>query len=254
MGEDPEPTMSISAPRSPRGGRRLLAPLWHTAVLVAVLVVSCAAGFWFQDRASADPALVDRRSGVLPLYLAAMLVDWSLFFFVLRFTSRSGTPLGELVGGSWRSAKSVAIDLAISLPFWLVWSAVARGVHRLLGPGTAKSVDPLLPRTAVEIAVWIAVSLTAGFCEESIFRGYLQKQLQALTGNAPLAVVGQGVLFGMGHGYQGLKSVILIAVLGVLYGVLAAWRRSARPGMFAHAWSDVYAGLRMNFVSRLLPF
>jgi hypothetical protein len=32
-------------------------------------------------------------------------------------------------------------------------------------------------------------------------------------------------------------------VYGLLAGVLAYWRRTLRPGILAHAWQDVAAGL-----------
>ena len=89
--------------------------------------------------------------------------------------------------------------------------------------------------------------LTAGFCEEAIFRGYLQKQFHALTGSAAIAVLAQAILFGIAHGYQGLKNVIVITVLGLLYGLLALARGILRPGMIAHVWSDVYGGLPIRF-------
>ncbi len=70
-------------------------------------------------------------------------------------------------------------------------------------------------------------------------RGYLQRQFLALTGNAALAVLGKAVLFGVGDRYKGIKMVIVIMVLGILYGILAHWRKSLRPGMIAHAWQDI---------------
>jgi len=57
-----------------------------------------------------------------------------------------------------------------------------------------------------------------------------------------LAVLFQGIVFGIGHSYQGLKQVVVITILGVLYGVLAAWRKNLRPGMIAHAFSDIVGG------------
>jgi membrane protease YdiL (CAAX protease family) len=83
------------------------------------------------------------------------------------------------------------------------------------------------------------MSMTAGFCEELVFRGYFQKQFLALTRSAAFAVLAQAVLFGICHWYQGVKQVILISALGALYGILAQWRKSLRPGMISHAWSDV---------------
>jgi membrane protease YdiL (CAAX protease family) len=83
------------------------------------------------------------------------------------------------------------------------------------------------------------MSVTAGFCEELVYRGYLQKQFLALTGNAALAVLAQALLFGVGHWYQGIKMVIIITLLGLLFGGFAYWRKSLRPGMIAHALGDI---------------
>ena len=134
------------------------------------------------------------------------------------------------------------VDVAIAFPFWIVWEATAYGVHWLLGPSTARSVSALLPQSATEVLVWILVSITAGFCEEIQSRGYLQRQFHALSGSIVAAVLGQGLLFGFMHSYQGWKQVIVISALGVLYGALAAWRRNLRANMMAHAWTDVWEG------------
>jgi membrane protease YdiL (CAAX protease family) len=100
----------------------------------------------------------------------------------------------------------------------------------------------LLPKSLVEILVWIATSITAGICEEMAFRGYLQKQFHALTGGMAMAVLAQGLVFGLFHAYQGWKNVAVITVLGVLYGILAAWRRNLQANIIVHAWSDVWSG------------
>ncbi|MBZ5688613.1 MAG: CPBP family intramembrane metalloprotease [Acidobacteriia bacterium] len=80
------------------------------------------------------------------------------------------------------------------------------------------------------------VALSAGFCEELAFRGYLQKQFQAITGSAGLAVLFQSIAFGIGHLYEGVGPVARIT----LFGLLAIWRKSLRPGMIAHVWSDIF--------------
>lgn len=233
---------------------RLLAPKWHTAGLVGILLMAVAFGAWFQHGAGPEFGIAPGHRRIIPIYLTALLFDWALFYYVWAFVSGSGIPFQQVVGGRWASAKDVARDIGIAIPFWVVWQVTAILMHRLLGPGGARSVTALLPRSASEIAVWIAVSATAGFCEEIVFRGYLQQQVRAWTGRASLALAVQAVCFGIGHAYQGIKNVIIITVLGALYGGLALWRRSTRPGMIAHAWSDVYGGLQMHFLSRLLPF
>ena len=77
-------------------------------------------------------------------------------------------------------------------------------------------------------------AVTVGFCEEVIYRGYLQTQLTAFTGRASIAVVLQAALFGIAHGEQGLAVVVRFTLYGVLFGGLARWRRSLLPGIAAH--------------------
>jgi hypothetical protein len=234
--------------------RRLLAPRWHTAGLVAILLATFAVGAWLQRRAGPGPGIAAEHRGAIGVYMTALLLDWALFYYVWAFAHRYGTTLRQIVGGRWASARDVLIDFAIAIPFWVVWHLTAVLVHRLFGPSTAKSVDVLLPESAPEIAVWILVCLTAGFCEEAVFRGYLQQQVRAMTGSAAVAVAAQAIVFGIAHGYQGMQNVVVITVLGALYGLLALARRSTRPGMLAHAWSDFYGGMRMQFLTRWIPF
>jgi uncharacterized protein len=183
----------------------------------------------------------------IQIYVTVGLMDWALLYYCWRAVHGRGGNLGTLSGGRWTSWRSVAVDMGIAVPFWVLWEGVAYGVHWLLalssaGPGSAKTVDSLLPQSALEILVWIGVSITAGICEELAFRGFLQRQLHALSGNIVLAVLGQGLVFGLFHAYQGWRNVAVISVLGVLYGALAAWRRNLRVNIIAHAWSDIWGG------------
>jgi membrane protease YdiL (CAAX protease family) len=191
-----------------------------------------------------------RHSQAIRIYLVAILVDWALLYYCWAGVHRRGGNLKTLSGGRWTSWKSVAIDVGIALPFWVLWEGAAYGVHWLLGPSSAKAVDSLLPQSLLEILIWIGTSITAGICEELAFRGYVQRQFHALTGSVAMAVLGQGIVFGLFHLYQGWKNVIVICVLGVLFGTLAAWRRNLRANILVHAWSDVWSGWLKSVVWR----
>jgi hypothetical protein len=156
---------------------------------------------------------------------------------------RTGTKLSELIGGRWTSAKDVLVDLALAVGLWGVWMLFQMGWDRWLGPEHAASIQIFLPRRPLEILLWIGVSISAGICEEFVFRGYFQKQFEALTHRVWIALFLQAVLFGISHGYQGIEACVKIAVFGALYGLLALWRKSLRPGMMAHAGSDILSGI-----------
>ena len=232
------------APVKPADGRRLIAPLWHTALLIAFLLALAACGAYAQQHAKPGPELVERRGSTVPLYLSLIVAEWGLLRFVVAGgLKRTGTSLRDLLGERWSGWKDVARDVVLALAAWAVWTLSTPLLLHALGNDTAKDIAALLPQSPLEIALWVALSITAGFCEEAIFRGYLQKQLQAITGSALVALILQAVIFGVSHGYQGLRNVIAIAIFGMLYGAIALWRRSLKPGMIMHAWTDIFSGI-----------
>jgi membrane protease YdiL (CAAX protease family) len=183
-----------------------------------------------------------QQHGQALLYAANIAGEWLLIFFIWAgVNERQG--LRGLTGGRWTSWKQAATDVAIAAPFWVLWTATARFTWHLIGP-SHEPRGPLSfpPHGLLDISAWLALSATAGFCEEIMYRGYFQQQVRAITGSAAVAVVAQALLFGLGHTYQGWKPVFVITILGLLYGLLALWRRNLRSAMIAHAWSDMFEG------------
>ena len=54
-------------------------------------------------------------------------------------------------------------------------------------------------------------------------------------------MITQAIVFGVTHGYQGVRSVLGITAIGLLFGIVAKWRNSLVPGMLAHAATDIIA-------------
>jgi membrane protease YdiL (CAAX protease family) len=130
----------------------------------------------------------------------------------------------HLTGGRWTSWRSLVREVAIAIPFWAIWEFTA-WLERIPTP-----TAPYQPSAGIlEVSLWILLSISAGNCEEIVFRGYLQNQFRAVTRSMAAAMILQGAIFGLAHSYQGWKQVIVIAALGVLYGALAAWRRNRAP-------------------------
>jgi len=227
--------------------RQLIASPRHTIGLVLINVGIALWGIVAQMRSTAGSGLASEHRGVVPLYLSLIVMEWALLYYVWQGVRKKVTLLA-LVGGRWTNLQGVLTDFGVAVPFWVVWEATAWLIHLALGPSQAKTVDILLPRGVIEALLWLALSASAGFCEEIVYRGYLQRQLHAFTGSSALAVFGQAVVFGMGHAYQGWKAVVVITVLGVLFGLLVLWRKNLRSAMLTHAWADVYEGYLKFFL------
>jgi CAAX protease family protein len=234
---------AIAAPRIESSSPKLVAPWWHTTLLVALFLGSALGGAFFQRHARSQPGGLQQHPHLLPLYLSLIAMEWGLVYYVWNGLRRTGTKLSELIGGKWTGVKDVLVDAGLALGLWTTWKLVEAAWDRGLGTGHAASIQTFLPQRALEILLWIGVSMSAGVCEELVFRGYFQRQFHAWTHSLWMAWVLQALLFGISHGYQGIDACVRIAVYGALFGLLALWRGSLRPGMMTHAGSDILSGI-----------
>ena len=111
------------------------------------------------------------------------------------------------------------------------------------------AIQSLVPNTILELLLWLLVAISAGFCEEHAFRGYLLPQCTVALrtiGTSPrlasaLAVFATSLLFGSLHLYQGLGGALVTMLLGVINAVCFLWFGNLRAVALAHALQDSVA-------------
>jgi hypothetical protein len=219
-----------------------VAPAWHTIGVLLLL-----AGIVLFSLLGSIPASAAHVSPRLVGYLFAIAAEWLVVFFIWLGSRWGVASLRTLAGDFAPSWHSILRDLGFAIAFLIVANVLLALAGSLLarfleGP-SKEAMRAFLPQGGLQSAVFLLLVITAGICEETIFRGYLQRQFTGWTKSAALGIALQGVLFGSYHAHLGLFSVITNAVGGLLYGSLAAWRRSLRPGMIAHAVGDAVGGL-----------
>jgi membrane protease YdiL (CAAX protease family) len=185
-----------------------------------------------------------QQGEVLFFYWIAILIQWVWLTYIWYGLHLRKHSLQSLIGGKWSDWKQFARDLVIGFAFWAFWYA-AVGLVRfaLVAMGMRNSGGAVFPHGILQIVVWIVMAITSGISEEVVYRGYLLTQFSAWTGSAGIAVVLQGVLFGLGHTYLGSRQVVQITVSGILFGLLALRAKNLRPCMLAHAWADIFGGI-----------
>lgn len=225
-----------------------VAPAWHTAILLAYI-----AGIsWMSASTAAAPPAGDTTSisTTLPrpvIYATVLASEWILFGLAYWGVRLRRVPVGSFLGYRWSGWSGFGRCLLLAAGCWIgTFAGVAQGLDAL-GFRQAEEVqrvaDLVLPRGPLEIAIWTVVSATAGFVEEFVFRGYLQRQFGAWFGRPFAGIVLSAVVFGAGHLYQGVASAAMIVVIGLCFSIVAHATRSLVPGMLAHAFEDLYAGL-----------
>ena len=108
---------------------------------------------------------------------------------------------------------------------------------------------------------WIAVvvsAISAGICEETGFRGYMQQPLEERHG-APTAILSSSFLFMLVHLTKAWAMVGMVPIVfgaGVLLGLLAWSSRSLIPSMIGHVVMDIglfaywWTGIAGDFTAR----
>jgi len=261
--ESSETSLPAPPPPGEQQAPAYIAPWWHTALLVLFLLGFSALG------SGGHPGL--DHSLRMKLYISTMVMEWLMLLFivwglrrkkrlVVRHTADDSqgalaveqhqTTLSDLVGGRWKTPEDFLLDVAVAFGFWIVAVLVLGAVGYLVGASDLshvkemkERVGAMLPSGRAEIMIWLGVCATAGICEEVIFRGYFQKQFGVLLKSAWGGIIVQALIFGGSHAYEGWQKMVQIGVFGFLFGVLAWWRKSLRPGMMTHFAQDSVAGI-----------
>ena len=103
----------------------------------------------------------------------------------------------------------------------------------------------LAPQTRTEIRLFDMVSITAGVCEEILYRGLLLATLVSLVGTWP-AVAITSLIFGLGHAYQGISGIVKTGLIGLVLALLTVFSGSLFIAIVLHAVVDLTSGRMMG--------
>jgi uncharacterized protein len=139
--------------------------------------------------------------------------------------------------------------LNVAIPAWLVfWKKLKNEPRRYSSAEAFKGFNYFFPATWVERHWFAFVSITAGICEEVLFRGFLLHYLHVspFRLSLTLALVISSVIFGANHLYTGMVGVAANSGVGFLIGLLFVLSGSLVVPIVFHALMD----LRMLLVLR----
>lgn len=141
-------------------------------------------------------------------------------------------PLGLFCAGYFVLALSPAVQGLRGRPFRV---AVSSAIRR-----QGAAFPGLLPQGRVECIAFSVVALSAGFCEEIVFRGFAPIFIQShLADNVWLALAATSGVFGLHHAYQGFKGVLSTAIAGLAFGLVTLLSGSLAPAIVLHVLMDL---------------
>jgi uncharacterized protein len=228
--------------------RGLLAPWWHTALMVLLIIGLSVAGVR-QLRTFGDQPI-----RLVANYTLTIAYEWILAALALWGIHLRKIPLRQLLGEQRPGARGWWADIGVALGYWVGAVMVLALLGEALVKISGSHIDPqkigdvtqkLAPVTSLEMMLFLVLSISAGFCEELVFRGYLQQQFARMGRRIWVGIALSALVFGGAHGYEGIAGMLLIAAYGAMFGVLALLRGGLRTGMIAHAWHDSISGLAL---------
>ncbi len=187
------------------------------------------------------------------LALAALRFDWS------RLTP-SHLQIGDTAFGQWWSFawqhadRQFLAGLAAGAIVALIGLAINRRRERRLNQ-QAPAVLPrwrklipdfsaLIPATPRERALFALVALSAGVCEEIVYRGWLLDALHGVVGlRGGILVVVAAVCFALGHYYQGIVGMLVTGILGLMLCGLYIASGTLLVPIVVHALIDLRVAL-----------
>lgn len=217
---------------------------WPSRLLTTLLAVPLPAFAISQARVleTLGPESLPR----VPVYLSSLTSLWLLGALAVMAAAASG----------FTSALTGLRTLPLaSFALWTLAGIAAAGllyaITRALGLPESRLLLELLPRTRLERIVFVLLSITAGICEEFVFRGFLIPALTVVVGGSLVAAAIAAVIFGALHAYQGWLGALRAGVLGAALAVPLIATGSIFPSMAAHTLIDIIGGLWL--ARRMMP-
>lgn len=207
---------AVAAGATLAGAVRVLAVL-----LVGYLVlVQPVVGSWSHRRFRRSPADPAARLG---RYRRTTAIEWTLVALAVALVvAAPGLDLADVGLRRPRlSAYTVvgAVGLLLSV---LLLAGLRRRVDQGVQVVAPVEVSALMPRTPAERRAFAGLAVTAGVCEEVLYRGVLLAVAVALLpGLTPWRLVAVSALaFAVAHTYQGVAGMLTSFVLGGSFAVL----------------------------------
>ncbi|HUL16215.1 MAG TPA: CPBP family intramembrane glutamic endopeptidase [Terriglobales bacterium] len=186
------------------------------------------------------------RAERIALYFSTIAFQWVAAAVVAWRVHARGLSREEL-GLAWKNGQELillglagAVALGL-LHWWNLWRIGKRADRQ---PSQLHAVaERILPRSRVEIVPYACLALTAGACEEFLYRGFAMAALLRAGLPGWSVVVLSAVLFGLAHLYQGRSGVAGTIFLGAAFGGVRILCDSIVPLIFWHAAIDLVAGV-----------
>jgi len=221
----------------------VLAPIMTENLIAIFLIVAVPIWEHFETKrlkSSSDPRVKIRayKKTLLGLWgfsaLACIVFGWRAVLTVHRGAGEASWLPGPagVIGFTGAAVIALFLPIIVMMRSETTRARVAKSMEKL---------NFILPGTAEERRWFVLVAITAGVCEEILYRGFLIQYFRELPVHLGLlaALILSACVFGIAHLYQGIVGIVQTAIVGALFGVLFLATGSLLLPMILHALIDL---------------
>lgn len=218
--------------------------MFEQFVAAALIVVVPVYGVWSWKRFERELAR-DQDNARLSSYAETILIEWGLAIGAIAAFVVAGRSMAELglaapaspaFGATALLAALVSILLLQQIPAVRAGGVDESSIRSQLG-----SLEKMMPRTTGERAIFSVVAVSAGVCEEILYRGFLMHLFAPALGPWG-AVAASSLVFGLAHAYQGGAGIVKSSVVGLILASSYVISGSIWPAILLHVAVDIQGG------------
>ncbi len=186
----------------------------------------------------------------IQLYYGNSMGLWLMAIFVAVLWWLSGRTITGL--GLWPFFPPLSSPALLLIALFIVLYAIDAFLEVGISHRRIRTISrwrremAFLPENGREFQHFTFLSLTAGVCEEIVFRGFFICYFYAVLHpfDAPnwLAVVLPAILFGIVHYYQGWKAILKIVLMALIFGLIFVWTGNLWWLILLHILVDLIGG------------
>jgi membrane protease YdiL (CAAX protease family) len=215
----------------------------YVLILLLLGAVVPVAGKFRVDRILTGPDT--SRRDRLRIYFSTVVFQWTLVATTAWRIHVHGAELNALGAVGTLSASVVVTTLVlvgvVTANQLLSLRFLAARPSELHGK-VARVALRVFPRDHAEQIAFLAVVCTVAFCEEFLFRGFVQTLFAGISASPMIGIAGSAAFFSAAHLYQGRKGLFATFIVGVLFGGARLVSQSLFPCVIAHFVIDFIAG------------
>lgn len=168
-------------------------------------------------------------------------LHWLSFFICYRLLVSSGWKIENIgLALSFKELQKRLVFYAIIGIGLLVFVEVLI-INQGLDAEKINRIGDFFPKTTGQRTLFVITAISAGFCEEFVFRGFGIRALESRSVNTWVALLITSFSFTFVHGIVVLDRFLAYFIPGIIFGLLFIWRNSLTLSITIHVLIDLGA-------------